>query len=49
MQLFNECDKDVQKIISEVLDFEQENISKDRPHFREAIKEIIDRVVKDEA
>ena len=49
LELFKEYERDVQRVIAEVLAFEQEHISMKQPPFKEPIKKIIDRVVKDEA
>ena len=46
--LFKDYPKEVQLIIAGVLKFEQENITRDRPQFKNEIKAIIDKVVKDE-
>jgi hypothetical protein len=48
-ELFNAYDPGLQKIIHEVLLFEQENISKDQPHFKEPIDVIISREAKQQA
>ena len=47
MESFKECDRDVQKVISEVLILEQAHISMERPRIKNSIKQIIDRVVQD--
>lgn len=47
MELFKECDRDVQRVISEVLALEQAHISLERPRVKNSIKQIIDRVVQD--
>jgi len=47
-ELFKDYNKEVRIIIAEVLKFEQENITRDRPQFRNEIKAIISKVVKDE-
>ena len=47
-ELFKDYPKEVQLIITDVLKFEQENITRDRPQFKNEIKTIIDKVVKDE-
>ena len=48
LELFKDYDKDVQRVIERVLDFEQENISIERARIRfmEPIREIIDRTGK---
>lgn len=47
LKLFNDYDRDVQKVIAEVLEWEQEHISmKPARGAKEAVKEIIDRTVK---
>lgn len=48
-ELFEEYEEDVQHVIAEVLALEQEHISMERPRVKEQIRQIIDRVVKDEA
>ena len=48
MELFREYEQDVQEVIAEVLTLEQEHISMKHPRVKEQIKEIIDRVIKDE-
>lgn len=48
-ELFGEYEEDVQQVIAEVLTLEQEHISMERPRVKEQIRQIIDRVVKDEA
>lgn len=47
-ELFKDYSKEVQVIIAEVLKFEQENITRDRPQFKNEVKAIIIKVVKDE-
>jgi len=47
-ELFKDYSKEVQMIIAEVLKFEQENITLDRPQFKNEIKAIITKVVNDE-
>jgi hypothetical protein len=49
LELFREYEQDVQQVIADVLALEQEHISMERPRVKEQIKEIIDRVVRDEA
>ena len=49
MELFKECEPDVQKVISEVLTLEQEHISMERPRVKQPIKQIIDQVIKAES
>ena len=49
LELFKEYEQDVQQVVAEVLTLEQEHISMERPRVKEQIKDIIDRVVKDEA
>lgn len=49
LELFREYERDVREVISEVLILEQEHISMERPRVKEQIKDIIDRVVRDEA
>lgn len=49
INLFRDYDEDVRKVIAGVIDLEQERISMDRPHVKDAIKEIIDEAVKNEA
>jgi hypothetical protein len=47
LKLFNDYDPEVQKVIAEVLEWEQERISMERPRgAKEAVKEIIDQTVK---
>lgn len=46
LELFKDQDKDVQRVIERVLEFEQENISIERPRFMDSMREIIDRMVK---
>jgi len=46
--LFKGYSDEVQQIIFEVLKFEQENITRDRPQFKSEIKDIVSKVVKDE-
>jgi hypothetical protein len=47
LKLFNDYDPEVQKVIEEVLEWEQERISMGRPRgAKEAVKEIIDQTVK---
>ena len=48
-KLFGEYERDVQKVIADVLVFEQEHISQKEPRFTKAIKGIIDRVTRDES
>ena len=48
LELFRECDEDIQEVIADVLILEQEHISMDRPRVKDQIKHIIDRVAKDE-
>ena len=48
MELFKECEPDVQRVISEVLALEQEHISMERPRVKQPIKQIIDQVIKTE-
>jgi len=48
LELFKEYEQDVQQVIAAVLVLEQEHISMERPRVKEAIKQIIDRVVEDE-
>ncbi len=48
-KLFGEYEHDVQKVIAEVLAFEQEHISLKEPRFTKAIKKIIDLAVQDES
>ena len=45
MELFKECEPDVQRVISEVLTLEQEHISMERPRVKQPIRQIIDRIV----
>ena len=45
MELFKECEPDVQRVISEVLTLEQEHISMDRPRVKQPIRQIIDQIV----
>jgi hypothetical protein len=47
VELFMEYDADVQRVIAEVLSLEQEHISMKRPHVKEPIRQIIDRVARD--
>ncbi len=47
-QLFIDCDPVVQALISEVLTFEQENISKEQPRFKEDIDQIVSRLATKE-
>lgn len=49
VELFKEYDVDIQEVITSVLILEQEHISMKRPRVKDQIKEIIDRVVRDEA
>ncbi len=49
LNLFRDYDEDVRKIIAEVIVLEQEHISMERPRVKDAIKEIIDEAVKNEA
>jgi len=49
LELFKKYEQDVQQVVAEVLTLEQEHISMERPRVKEQIKDIIDRVVKDEA
>ena len=48
MELFKEYDQDIQRVIADVLVLEQEHISMERPRVKDRIKQIIDRVVRDE-
>ena len=48
MEMFKECEPDVQRVISEVLALEQEHISMERPRVKQAIRQIIDQVIKAE-
>lgn len=48
MQLFKEYDNNVQMVIAQVIKFEQENITRDRPSYKNEIMKIIDRVIADE-
>ena len=45
MELFKECEPDVQRVISEVLTLEQEHISMERPRVKQPIRQIIERIV----
>jgi hypothetical protein len=47
-QLFMDCDPVIQALISEVLTFEQENISKKEPRFKEEIDQIVSRLAAKE-
>lgn len=48
MELFKEYDINVQMVIAQVIKFEQENITRDRPSYKNEIMNIIDRVIADE-
>lgn len=49
LELFRKYDADVQEVIAEVVTLEQEHISMKNPRgIKEKIKEVIDRVAKDE-
>ena len=48
MELFKEYDQDIRQVIADVLALEQEHISMERPRVKDQIKQIIDRVVRDE-
>ena len=45
-ELFREQSKDVQEIIGKVLAFEQENIDKKTPPYKDEIKKYVDEVVR---
>ena len=50
IKLFKDYEQDVQQVIAEVLRIEQEYISMKTPRgVKEDIKEIVDRVVKEES
>lgn len=47
--LFEDHEQDVRRVIAEVLELEQKNISLERPRVKEEIRQIVDRVASDEA
>ncbi|MBI3825591.1 MAG: hypothetical protein HY294_06330 [Candidatus Rokubacteria bacterium] len=49
LELFKQFPEDVQRTVSRVLEFEQSNITLERPRFKEALREILDEEARDEA
>jgi hypothetical protein len=47
-ELFKGYDKNIQLVIAQVIMFEQENIDKNTFRYKDDIKNIIDKVLKDE-
>lgn len=47
-ELFKSYDTPIQTIISEVLVWEQEHISRDRPRFKDSLDNIVTRVANDQ-
>lgn len=44
--LFKSYEPDIRQIVTEVGDFEQGNISMEKPHFKEPIDAIIERIAR---
>jgi hypothetical protein len=45
-ELFKSYDPDIRQIIFEVGEYEQENISMERPHFKDPIDAIVERIAR---
>ena len=46
LERFRSCDKDVQQVILETIEFEVENIHLTEPRFKQSIGEILDKVIR---
>jgi len=46
MNLFKSYDQEIRQIILEVGEYEQENISMEKPHFKDPIDAIIERIAR---
>jgi hypothetical protein len=47
LALFAKSNEDVREVIASVIEFEQENIHLERPRFKEAITDVLDRVARE--
>jgi hypothetical protein len=45
-ELFKSYDPDIRQIVFEVGEYEQENISMERPHFKDPIDAIVERIAR---
>jgi hypothetical protein len=49
LELFKQFPEEVQRTVARVLEFEQSNITLERPRFKETLREILGEEARDEA